>query len=60
VSTSAVQRKERLAFEPNQLVWHNRFGTGEVIEVSGEEVQVAFARYGQRRVVAAYLRPAAQ
>jgi ATP-dependent DNA helicase RecQ len=47
-------------FQRHQLVNHTRFGTGEVLEISGEEVQVAFSRYGQRRVLASYLRPAPQ
>jgi len=55
---SAVERKEPHTFTPRQLVWHNRFGTGEIVEVSGEEVRVAFSRYGQRSVLAGYLRPA--
>jgi hypothetical protein len=45
-------------YRKHQLVRHDRFGTGEVVEVSGDEVEVAFARYGQRRVLAGYLRPA--
>jgi len=45
-------------YREHQLVSHDRFGTGEVVKVSGDEVEVAFARYGQRRVLAGYLRPA--
>jgi len=45
-------------YREHQLVSHDRFGTGEVVQVSGDEVEVAFARYGQRRVLAGYLRPA--
>jgi len=43
-------------YRQHQLVSHERFGTGEVVKVSGDEVEVAFARYGQRRVLAGYLR----
>ncbi|HEY6927539.1 MAG TPA: hypothetical protein VI653_28950 [Steroidobacteraceae bacterium] len=43
-------------YRRHQLVRHEPFGTGEVLEVSGDEIEVAFARYGQRRVLAGYPR----
>ena len=52
------KRSEPQPYRKHQLVSHERFGTGEVIKVSGDEIEVAFARYGQRRVLAGYLRAA--
>jgi ATP-dependent DNA helicase RecQ len=59
VAAAPSKPRDAQPYRKHQLVSHGRFGTGEVIEVSGDEVEVAFARYGQRRVLAGYLRPAA-
>ncbi|MDB6091933.1 MAG: ATP-dependent helicase RecQ [Gammaproteobacteria bacterium] len=48
---------EHLSFQRGQKVRHARFGTGEVLDVAGEELEVAFIRHGQRRVLASYLQP---
>jgi hypothetical protein len=45
-------------FTPGQQVRHKRFGTGQILEVRGDELTVAFIRHGERRVLASYLRPA--
>ncbi|MFL5309655.1 MAG: RecQ family ATP-dependent DNA helicase, partial [Myxococcales bacterium] len=45
----------RPAFEPGDEVRHRTYGSGEVIEVSGENVLVAFARRGKHRIRASYL-----
>jgi ATP-dependent DNA helicase RecQ len=45
-------------YQVRQAVRHARFGTGEVVDCAGDEVEVAFARYGHRRVLASYLQPA--
>lgn len=42
-----------------QRVRHERFGIGDVLEARADEVRVAFPRYGERRVLAAYLQPIA-
>ncbi len=48
----------RTRFTPGQKVRHARFGTGEIREIRGDELTVAFVRHGERRVLASYLRPA--
>jgi ATP-dependent DNA helicase RecQ len=48
---------EHFSFQRGQTVRHARFGTGEVLDVTGEELEVAFIRHGQRRVLASYLQP---
>jgi ATP-dependent DNA helicase RecQ len=50
-STGAARDK----FQVRQEVQHKRFGRGEVVGVVGDEIEVAFARYGRRRVLAGYL-----
>jgi ATP-dependent DNA helicase RecQ len=46
------------AFARGQWVQHDRFGHGEVTAVIDDQVTVQFVRGGERRVLAAYLRPA--
>jgi ATP-dependent DNA helicase RecQ len=48
---------ELSTFERGQRVRHERFGIGDVLEARAGEVKVAFPRYGERRVLASYLRP---
>ncbi len=48
---------ESRAFERGQRVRHQRFGIGDVLETRAGEVTVAFPRYGERLVLASYLRP---
>jgi ATP-dependent DNA helicase RecQ len=45
----------RPPFGPGDEVRHRTYGKGEVLEVSGENVVVAFARRGKHRIRAAYL-----
>ena len=45
----------RPAFEPGDEVRHRTYGEGAVLEVSGENVVVAFARRGKHRIRASYL-----
>ena len=52
-----VSTTEPRAFERGQRVRHERFGIGDVLEARADEVNVAFPRYGERRVLASYLRP---
>jgi len=44
-------------FVPGQWVQHARFGHGEVMQVADDQITVQFVRGGERRVLAAYLRP---
>jgi ATP-dependent DNA helicase RecQ len=46
----------RTMHSKGDTVRHNRFGWGEVVSAGDEEVVVCFPRYGQRRVLASYLR----
>lgn len=48
------------SFVRGQWVRHAQFGHGEVIDVAEDQVTVQFVRGGERRVLAAYLRPAEQ
>jgi ATP-dependent DNA helicase RecQ len=54
-STPAAARR---GFVRGQWVQHARFGHGEVVEVVDDQITVQFVRGGERRVLAAYLRPA--
>src|SRR5207237_10386182 len=45
----------RPPFEPGDEVRHRTYGKGEVLEVSGENVVVAFVRRGKHRIRGAYL-----
>jgi ATP-dependent DNA helicase RecQ len=45
----------RPPFERGETVRHRTYGKGEVLEVSGENVVVAFARRGKHRIRASYL-----
>jgi ATP-dependent DNA helicase RecQ len=49
-----AQPKAQLS--PGRNVRHKRFGTGEVVEIHGDQVTVAFVRGGQRQILAPYLR----
>jgi ATP-dependent DNA helicase RecQ len=56
---SAARRKQRTAPKPSfavaQIVHHRRFGSGKVLEVSGDELTIEFVRHGERRVLASYV-----
>ena len=47
----------RSRFSPGDEVKHRSYGNGQVVEVIGENVLVAFPREGKRRIRAAYLSP---
>jgi ATP-dependent DNA helicase RecQ len=47
----------RAPFKPGDEVRHRTYGPGQVVEVSGENVVVAFARRGKHRIRASYLSP---
>jgi len=47
----------RSRFSPGDEVKHRSYGNGQVVEVTGENVLVAFPREGKRRIRAAYLSP---
>jgi transcription elongation factor GreA-like protein len=38
------------AFEPGDEVRHRTYGAGQVVEVAGDKVVVAFARRGKRKI----------
>ena len=52
-----VSSTDSRTFERGQRVRHARFGVGDVLEARAGEVNVAFPRYGERRVLASYLHP---
>ena len=47
----------RPRFRPGDEVMHRSYGNGQVIELSGENVVVAFRRAGKHRIRASYLSP---
>jgi ATP-dependent DNA helicase RecQ len=47
----------RSGFAPGDEVKHRSYGNGQVVDVSGENVVVAFARRGTHRIRASYLSP---
>ena len=47
----------RAPFRPGDEVRHRSYGNGQVVEVSGENVVVAFRRAGKHRIRASYLSP---
>jgi len=47
----------RARFRPGDAVRHRSYGNGQVVEVSGENVVVAFRRAGKHRIRASYLSP---
>jgi ATP-dependent DNA helicase RecQ len=57
-SHSARESSEAAALGRGQRVLHDRFGLGDVIEISGDEITVAFPRFGERRVLRSFLQPA--
>ena len=59
VSASELGEQQASQFTVGQMVRHSRFGTGEVLEVSGRELRIRFIRHGERRVLGSYLSPVA-
>ncbi len=58
--TPAARRgppSESKTLQRGQRVRHVRFGVGDVLDVRADDVNVAFPRYGERRVLASYLTP---
>jgi ATP-dependent DNA helicase RecQ len=45
----------RTRYSEGDAVRHKRFGWGEIVSATDEEVVVSFPRYGERRVLASYL-----
>jgi ATP-dependent DNA helicase RecQ len=58
LSSQCSTDSEAQTVTTGQTVSHPRFGTGKVLEVTGNELKVEFVRYGKRRVLSSYVRPA--
>ena len=59
MSRPAAKPSAAPRFARGQRVHHARFGSGDVLRVEGDQVVVDFIRGCERRVLAAYLEPAA-
>jgi DNA helicase-2/ATP-dependent DNA helicase PcrA len=46
-------------YEIGDRVKHRRFGTGQVLEISGENLTIDFGHAGQKRIRANYVQKAA-
>ena len=55
-AAAAAENEPAAGFLPGRPVAHRSFGRGEVICADGEQVVVAFARHGQKRILASKLR----
>ena len=53
---TAQAAQAQIVFKPGEPVRHSRFGTGDILEVIGNEIRIDFRRFGERRVLAEYLR----
>jgi DNA helicase II / ATP-dependent DNA helicase PcrA len=45
-------------FEVGDRVFHQKFGTGNVLEVDGDKLRISFDRAGEKMVIASFLAPA--
>jgi ATP-dependent DNA helicase RecQ len=55
-AAAAAQSEPAARFSPGRPVAHRSFGRGEVVRAEDEQIVVAFARHGEKRILASKLR----
>ncbi|MEE4121284.1 MAG: UvrD-helicase domain-containing protein [Paracoccaceae bacterium] len=58
--TMVIDAEAVSAFSEGERVFHQKFGYGEVAEIEGDKLAVAFDKAGVKKVLAKFLLPAAQ
>jgi DNA helicase-2/ATP-dependent DNA helicase PcrA len=52
--------KATTSFTTGDRVFHVKFGYGEVMEIEGDKLTVEFDHAGSKKLVASFVKPAAQ
>lgn len=52
----AATNEPSIEFLPGRPVKHRSFGRGEIVSVADEQIVVAFAKHGEKRILASKLR----